>query len=281
MPFKADLHCHSNYSDGADSPEELIRLAIEKGLSGLSITDHDTIAAYDTALEAAKKLNFPLLGGVEFSASYRQDPVHILGYAFNLNHEAIHTLCQKHTLRRQKRIEKMLGKLKKLGIEIELKGKEGSYGRPHIALELMNQGIVSSIQEAFERYLGEGRPAYDPGELISVEETLETIHRAQGKAVIAHPHLIKKSSTRRAILKLPFDGIECYYARFPLSQEQQWLEIAKQKNWLITGGSDYHGANKPQSILGSSWVGEETFDLLYSHFQEVNSYPKRSCSDRT
>jgi len=273
--FKADLHCHSCFSDGTDTPLQLIQLASSKGFAGLSITDHDTIAAYEQAMEEAKMHQISLLSGVEFSASHRGEPVHILGYGYRLKSEAIAILCKKHKQRREERNRRILYKLNALNISITLQdlenlGFQGSLGRPHIAHILMSRGIVASIQEAFERYLAEGKPAYDPGEPISVEETIETIHRGNGFAVLAHPHLLKRSSTVRAMLNMPFDGLECYYARLTLDQEKKWIDLAQQRKWLITGGSDYHGTTKPYSTFGSSWVGQETFERLYTHFLNIN-----------
>ncbi|MFC2049444.1 PHP domain-containing protein [Chlamydiota bacterium] len=270
--FRADLHCHSTFSDGTDTPTQLIELAIANGLLGLSITDHDTIAAYGEAFEVARSKQFRLLNGVEFSASYRGEPVHILGYAYHMQSEAIKGLCMRHTQRREKRNLKILEKLKGLGITIEPAElhHQGTWGRPHIAHALLTRGLVKSIQEAFEVYLAEGKVAYDPGEPISVEETLEIIHQGKGKAVLAHPHLLKRSTTIRAMLSLPFDGLECYYARFGPAQEKKWIDLAQQRKWLITGGSDYHGSIKPHNALGTSWVPRETFDLLYTHFLENN-----------
>jgi predicted metal-dependent phosphoesterase TrpH len=273
--FRADLHCHSHFSDGTDSPEQLIELALEKGLSGLSITDHDTVAVYSEGLEIARKKNFLLLNGAEFSASYGGEPVHILAYAYQIKHRAIAALCERHAARRGKRNRRILEKLQALGFDLteenlENKNIKGSVGRPHIAHALLKKGVVSSIQEAFDRYLGEGKPAYDPGEPLSVEETIEAIHQGKGKAILAHPHLIKKKVTLRAMLNQPFDGIEGYYARFTKDQEKKWIDLAHQKKWIITGGSDYHGSTKPHSILGSSWVGQETFDFLYKHYLSVN-----------
>jgi predicted metal-dependent phosphoesterase TrpH len=273
--FRADLHCHTCFSDGTDTPQQLIQLSIQQGFSGLSITDHDTIAAYEQAIEYARTQNFALLSGVEFSATYRNEPVHILGYAFQLRSEAIDALCKKHQRRRSERNRRILQKLQALNItitmeELENTGFQGSLGRPHIAHVLLTRGIVSSIQEAFEVYLAEGKVAYDPGEPISVEETIETIHRGKGFAVLAHPHLLKRSTTIKAMLNMPFDGLECYYARFKLDQEKKWIDLAQQRKWLITGGSDYHGSTKPYSVFGSSWVGKEVFEKLYTHFMKVN-----------
>lgn len=273
VEFKADLHCHSIFSDGTDSPEQLFALAQKEGLSGLSITDHDTIAAYPEAFEMAKQKNILLLNGVEFSAMYRTEPVHILGYGYDLKSEAITALCERHKKRRSQRNANILKKLSSLGIHIplsELGDIKGSWGRPHIAKILLDRGVVHSIQEAFELYLAEGKRAYDPGEPISVEETIATIHKGKGKAILAHPHLLKRSTTIRALLTMPFDGLECYYARLPLDQEKKWLDIARQKKWHITGGSDYHGEIKPRNLLGSSWVGQESFTTLYNNFVSVN-----------
>ncbi len=274
MTFRADLHCHSTYSDGTDTPQQLIEQAIELQLSGLSITDHDTVAAYPQALSFAKEKQLPLLVGVEFSASHNGTPVHILGYAFDLKSGAIADLCARHRHRRQQRNRAILQKLAQLGIVIEESdlGEEGhTLGRPHIAGEMIKRGIVSTIKEAFDHYLGEGKKAYDPGEPISVLETIETIHQARGKALIAHPHLIDRSSLVRQLLKMPFDGLEGYYARFAPHQEQKWIQIAQEKGWLITGGSDYHGSNKPFNRMGSSWVGRETFEQLYEQSITTNS----------
>lgn len=272
-PFRADLHCHTYYSDGADSPEEVMRLAKERGLAGLSITDHDTVDAYQEAAQTAVRANMLLLPGIEFSASMRNEPVHILGYAFSLKSESICQLCERHYERRQKRNRLILQKLKKLGIAIDeeelIQPHSRSIGRPHIALALLKKGIVHTIKEAFERFLGEGKAAYEQGEPISVEETIEAIHAGKGKAIIAHPHLIKRQTIVRALLQMPLDGLEGYYARFTPSQHQRWLDLAANKGWIITGGSDYHGAHKPMNPIGSSWVGKETFDLLWAHYASI------------
>ncbi len=265
-----DLHCHSTFSDGTDTPSELVALAQKHQLKGLSITDHDTLAAYTETPLLTQQAPIAILPGVELSALHGGEPVHVLGYAFSLKSESIHTLCARHKRRREERNLRIVEKLKGLGISLDLseitEQVKGSWGRPHIANALYKKGVVRSIQEAFDLFLGEGRKAYEKGETVTVEETIDVIHRGGGKAVLAHPHLLKRSTLIRALLKMPFDGLECYYARFAPGQEKKWIDLAKQRNWLITGGSDYHGATKPNSVLGASWVGKETFDRLYNHF---------------
>ena len=164
LEFRADLHCHSSFSDGTDTPTKLIELAIASGLSGLSITDHDTLASYEEAFAVARSKDFPLLNGIEFSASYAQEPVHILGYAYHMQSDAMANLCARHIKRREKRNFKILEKLQRLGIVIEPHEllHQGTWGRPHIAHALVLRGLVKSIQEAFEVYLAEGKLPMTP-----------------------------------------------------------------------------------------------------------------------
>lgn len=280
MTFRADLHCHSCYSDGTDRPSTLIDLAVQAELSGLSITDHDTIAGYAEALPYAQSVGLRLLTGVEFSAAYNGDPIHVLGYGFRLDDAEISTLCRYHFERRKKRNMRILENLTHLGYpcrydELEQMSHVNAQvnpcdpdrcgqilGRPHIALLLIQKGVVATMREAFDRLLGEGKPAFDPGEPVCVEETIRVIHAGGGKAILAHPHLIKRKSIVRHMLTLPFDGLEVYYADLPLQQEEKWLKIVQQRHWLLTGGSDYHGAVKPMNRLGSSWVDQEAFEAL-------------------
>lgn len=270
-PFRADLHCHSSCSDGSLTPPELVRAAHEAGLQGLSITDHDTVEAYKTAFQAAVENQIELIPGVEFSASLDGHSVHILGYSFDVAHPAIHALCERQTMRRQERNLEILDKLAAAGMPLtleEVKGEEphATLGRPHIALAMVKKGYVHSVQEAFKRYIGDGRPAYSKGAPIGVDETLDTLRQAHGLAIIAHPHLIDDVPLLKKLLEMPFDGIECYYSRFPADANEPWIELATKRNWLMTGGSDFHGAIKPTIALGSSWVNEELFRRLQDHY---------------
>ncbi len=275
--FRADMHCHTTCSDGSKTPEEVIQLALQIGLSGLSITDHDTIEAYTQAIPLAEKLGLEIVSGVEFSSMLSDVPVHILGYSFDLKHPVLNDLCQKHILRRTERNRMMLAALQKNGFKIseeelfELATKhpgKHSIGRPHIALLMMQKGYVKSIQDAFKKYLGEGCSCYIRGESISVEETIDAIHQAKGLAVIAHPHLINHIPTLRKLMQMNFDGLEGYYSKFPPEVQNQWVEAAQKKEWLITGGSDFHGDVKPNTPLGCSWIQKETFSILKDRLKD-------------
>lgn len=276
--FRADLHCHSTCSDGMLTPQELIELAKKIGLSALSITDHDTIDAYPIAIPLAQQHGITLIPGVEFSTVLEETSIHILGYGMALDNPDLLDLCHKHKNRRQARNQAILDLLTKHGMPLTLddvftsspsinhQGK-GSIGRPHIALAMVAKGYVADVKEAFTKYIAENKPCYSQGVLFSVEETIDIIHSAGGVAVIAHPHLIKNNHLVNLLLQMPFDGIECYYWKCHPHQNERWLKIAKHKNLLITGGSDFHGDIKPNLELGSSWIGEEHFNALQRALQ--------------
>lgn len=280
--FRADLHCHTTCSDGTVTPKDIIHLAKAKGLSGLSITDHDTIDAYDEAIPLAKELGIELISGIEFSTIFNEISVHILGYSFDLKNEEIHKLCLKHYQRRENRNKAILEKLASHGMPIteaeviacttaSSTDSHRIIGRPHIAQAMIKKGYVASVKDAFKLYLGEDKPDYVRGDIISLDETLEVIHAAKGFAVIAHPHLIKNESLVAKLLHKKFDGIECYYSQLQAAQHVRWIKIAKNNQWIMTGGSDFHGDIKPTIPLGCSWVDETTFAVLKKRFHENNS----------
>jgi 3',5'-nucleoside bisphosphate phosphatase len=266
--FRADLHCHTTASDGTYSPLEIIALAQREGLQGLSITDHDTIEAYREALPAAKEANILLGTGVEFSCHLLGTSIHVLGYDYPPNSASIHDFSRLHRKRRTHRNRAILKKLSLLRMpldEEELAQMGTMIGRPHIAQLMIKKGYVKTLKEAFDLYLGDGERCYDAGEPFSIPETIDLIHQVGGKAFLAHPHLIEKRKTIDQLLTLNFDGIECYYAHCPPGQEKRWLKIAREKKWLISGGSDFHGAIKPHIPLGRSWVDEASFRAIFSH----------------
>lgn len=269
--FRADLHCHTNCSDGTATPQEIIDLACSIGLKGLSITDHDTLDAYDVAIPAAKKKNLLLISGIELSTTHRNNSVHILGYSFSLDSPVLRDFCAQHLQRRLQRAQMILDLLAKHHMPIDFSELSGTtIGRPHIAMAMVKKGYVNSLQEAFHSYLGEEKSCYVPSSSATTEETINLIHQAGGLAVIAHPHLIDDTSILRDLLEMPFDGIEGYYGRFYAHQQERWVKIGQYRKWLITGGSDFHGTIKPTLALGSSWVNEETFNILYQHFKSHN-----------
>ncbi len=259
--FRADLHCHTTYSDGTLTPNDIVQLACSLNIQGLSITDHDTIAAYHEFLPLAQAKNLLFVPGIELSAVHRKTSVHILAYSFSLTSSILAHFCQQHHLRRKLRFQTILDLLSSKGMPLSFEDfpqdllslqSQHSIGRPHIASAMIKKGYVQSIQHAFHEFLGEGKSCYIPSTTFSVEETIEVIHKAKGLAVIAHPHLIHQAEILKDLLDMDFDGIEGYYGRFTSSAHKRWLKIGGYKGWLITGGSDFHGTIKPHLPLGSS-----------------------------
>lgn len=275
--FRADLHCHSYFSDGSLSPVDVINLAKDIGLNALSITDHDSVSAYESAIPYAKEKDLELIPGVEFSSELNGVSVHILGYAFRPEHPAIQQFCQKHQERRRERNREILAKLAKINIIITEEDIEEAYktltniipycvGRPHIALALKYKNYVTDTQEAFRQYIGENKPCFVKGSFFSAQDTIDVIHKSGGLAIIAHPHLVAPVNIMNQLLGMNFDGMECYYGRFTSDKHERWLKLAKKRNWLVTGGSDFHGALRPNIPLGCSWINEETFQPIRDHY---------------
>ncbi|MFI4938177.1 MAG: PHP domain-containing protein [Candidatus Berkiellales bacterium] len=270
---RADCHCHTIFSDGALTPLELIDLAKEKELSGLSITDHDSIGAYESALPYAKQLGIELISGIEISAEHQKYSIHVLGYSFDLKNDAIPAFCQKLQQGRTERNLEILNRLSRLNMpmtleEIQERFPHGTLGRPHIAKMMVEKKYVKSVKQAFDRYIGNQSRCYVGGFQVAVEEAIELIHRANGFAILAHPHVIKPRRILPELYAMPFDGIEGYYAQLSLGQVQPWLDIARKKSWLVTGGSDFHGGEKAYPSLGRSWTPPENFAVLRERFRQ-------------
>ncbi|NGX31547.1 MAG: 5'-3' exoribonuclease [Chlamydiae bacterium] len=261
--FRADLHTHTTFSDGTCDPKELILLAKEKGLDGLAITDHDNVDAFFEVKTFAKD-KLPLLCGIELSCEHVSKSVHVLGYGFDP--DIMRDFCVHFLELRMQRNEKICRNLQNAGFKISLDALKGSYkkalGRPQIANYLVETKQISSFQQAFVQYIGNHASCYVEGYRLSIQEAIEKIHLANGKALIAHPHLLKDPILFKELIAMPFDGIEAYYASFTKSQCLPFLEVANQKQWIVTGGSDFHG-NIKSNMLGSSFTNEETFSELY------------------
>lgn len=281
--FRADLHCHSTCSDGSMQPREIVQEAILKNLKGLAISDHDTINAYPQVLDYAQQAGIEMISAVEFSSFHQELSIHLLGYSFATSSIDIRNFCLEHQKRREKRALEILSLLKKnhmLITEEELyKNRDTKHGigRPHIAQAMVEKGYVNSVSDAFKKYIGDGKPCFTSGNPYSIEETMACIHQANGFCVLAHPHLINSKKVLQSLLEMPFDGIECCYARFPKEENHRWLKIAASKGWLALGGSDFHGTVKPQIQLGCSWTREETFRILQKRFND-NQYDSRLIS---
>lgn len=263
MPFRADLHTHSTCSDGSYTPQDLVELAKAKGLSALSITDHDTVEAYHQ-LDITQGIQ--IIPGVEFSTAWKDKSVHILGYGIDPASPLLLAFCAKHQERRKNRNSAILKLLSSHGMAISDKelytDYKGTIGRPHIADLMVKKGYVADHKKAFQKYLGDGKCCFIPGAQFSLEETLSVIKTAGGLSVLAHPHLYHGVRFVKEVLQQGLQGIECDYACFPASKNAPWHKLAEQLFLLKTAGSDFHGEKKPGIPLGASCMDEKTFSTL-------------------
>lgn len=251
-----DMHTHTSYSDGLYRPKELIDRAIKKNLSGIAITDHDTIDALDEAMAYAKAKNFILVPGIEFGCEYHDKEVHLLGYFIDPNHTDLIEATKQLKKSRIERGEKMVEKLVNLGFDLHIEdvknlARDDYIGRPHIARALIEKNYVKDINEAFDKYLKKGAVAYVERFQLSISESIQLIRNANGISVLAHPGLIEDGSIIDPVISLGIEGIECFHSKHTEEDTRELLELAKNKNLIITGGSDFHGE---EDILGNYYI---------------------------
>lgn len=265
----ADLHIHSNLSDGTDSPEKLVELALTAKLKSISITDHDVIDGFGRALLAAQGKELEVLPGVEFTTENQANEVHILGYYFDVQNSLLHDQVKKMQKGRADRVYLIIDRLKALGFEIkpervfEIAGHK-SPGRPHIAKALLEAGITSTFKEAFDRFLAFNGPAYISHYKLFPNEAVKLIKAAGGIPVFAHPGLSKSDEIIPDLIADGLAGIEVYYPSHRPDQVANYELMANKYNLIMTGGSDYHGkgTGRTDAMLGNFTIPDELVDNL-------------------
>lgn len=241
-----DLHVHTKYSDGILTPDQMLKKAVDAGLSAISITDHDTIDGCLIAHTLLDKYDIELINGVEFSAYEGSREYHILGYALDPDYKPLRKHLELFKVSREKRARKITAKLNGLGIEIDFNkivenADEAPITRPHIAAVLQESGFVGSFKEAFMRYIGDYAPAYEEKEHFPVEQCIDLINRSGGVASLAHPGNTINQTTLYKMIKYGLDGIEVVHPSHSDEMQKYYHSIASQYWLLGTGGSDYHG----------------------------------------
>ncbi len=276
-----DLHIHSTASDGTLSPAEILKLAQKLKLRAIAITDHDTIAGSKEALQTGIPPSVKFLTGVEISASSPPSisyagSFHILGYSIRLDDPQLNKTLAVLQQARKNRNPQIVKRLNSMGFEFSLKdvAKEigdGQLGRPHIARYLIKKGFVKSIDEAFKKYLAQGKPAYVDKYRVDCSRAIEIIIDAGGIPVLAHPILLNfdKNETNDlfALLKdMGLKGIEVYYPENPPGMTTFYSKLAERYGLLKTGGTDFHGSLKPDIQMGS---GREDFAVPYEIYEKL------------
>lgn len=258
--MQADLHVHTTASDGTDTPQQLVARAAQLGLGAVAITDHDTVEGIEPALRAARDYGIQVVPGIELGTEISGREVHLLGYFIDYRQPYFLEQLADFQQRRLIRVRKMARKLNELGFPVtmdrvlEIAGG-GAVGRPHLARALMELGAVNSVEEAFEKWLGQGRPAYVPRFKYTPREGVRLLRCAGGVPVFAHPVLAGMDELIPALVQEGLLGLEVYYPAHDAGDVQRYLGYCRRYNLLPTGGSDYHGAlHRENNELGSAGV---------------------------
>lgn len=272
-----DLHSHSTASDGTFAPADVVQLAKNSGLSALALTDHDTVAGIAEAKEAAARLGIDFLPGIEISAEFpRPGTLHILGYGIDPNRPSLKNLTEQLIAGRNNRNPQIIAKLNELGLDVsmaewEAEAKGNVLGRPQLAAILLRKGYVNSIKQAFDRYIGQGAPAYFDKERLTPRQAFEKIREAGGLPVLAHPVQLRLENDAQLeqqiknLLDIGLAGIEVIHSDHNAEVVQKLTRLADKYNLLKTGGSDFHGSNKkdiPLGIANGRRIPREFFDAL-------------------
>lgn len=285
-----DLHTHSTYSDGSCSVEELFSLAVNAGLSAFALTDHDTLDGYFPLLKVANKHNeglpeeerIEVLPGVEISAGYKDGDIHILGLLVDPNDAPFRHLLKTAERERDGRNKKMAENLKMAGLPVTYEkivkaSPDSIITRAHFGKFLVDKGIVSSYQEAFETYLGDNTPYYVPRKFTTPKDAIQGILKAGGVPVLAHPILYRLPAKEltdlvRELVGYGLRGIETIYSTYSEKDEDFIRSLSKRFNLLITGGSDFHGAPKPNIKIG---VGKGNLKIPYEILEKLREEQKK------
>jgi len=263
----ADLHIHTNHSDGYHSPEDIIEKVKLRGLTTIAITDHDEVSAVPAARAYGETRGIEVLTGVELSVSYRDYDLHLLGYCFDENHPEITAHMSLFKEERIGRAERIVEKLARLGMPISFdavleKAGHGTVGRPHIANVLIEDQFVYSFQEAFNKFLGTGKPAYVEKYKFEINDAIHLIAAAGGVCSVAHPGLQIRHEDLIHLIKLGVQGIEVVHPKHNHEAEQHYRELATYYGVLQTGGSDFHGGDKGEETLGQYKIAYSAVEQL-------------------
>lgn len=243
----ADLHTHTDCSDGVLSPEALVDLAVEHDLGVLAVTDHDTVAGVVPAKRAARDRDLQLVAGVELSVTVNQEEVHLLAYGIEPENSVLQNHLEAMKKARKKRVHRIVDRLREIGLEVEddvlLREVETnpSVGRPHVAEALVRSRHVDTIRQAFQEYLARDCPGFVAKPAFPASEALRLVHEADGVGVLAHPGHWTPSKRLRHLVEVGLDGIEITHPSHDSTLQQYYGRMAQTYDLCVTGGSDYHG----------------------------------------
>lgn len=265
----ADLHLHTHFSDGTFSPEEVAERAGNVGLSAIALTDHDTVDGCQRMDAACSRKDIEFISGCEFTVEQGGHEMHLLGYCFDLEHAELQATLRKYQKVRRNRIHDIVVRLNGQGIPLKIErvmelADCRAPGRPHVGRALVEGGHCRTLDEAFRRYLKKGCPAWVSKAKMSALEAIELIHGAGGVAVMAHPGITRMNEVIPDLVAVGLDGLECFYTRHSTAMTEHYLMCAEQYGLLVTGGSDCHGENKGNPLIGRVKLPYEFVEQLKS-----------------
>lgn len=276
-----DLHTHSIKSDGSMTPSELVRHAKANGLAAVALTDHDCTDGIKEALSEGDKIGIEVVSGVELSA-ISDTETHILGYLIDPNEKKFKAKMAEVLIMREKRNEETAEKLRAMGFNISVEDAKrfcgGSIlGRAHFACAMVEKGMIGSVKEAFDKYLGSGRPCFSGRQLLTAPECVQLINGAGGAAFCAHLHLMRKSDEElyaflKELKKEGLAGIEGYYTEYTPQMFEKYNVMARELGLIVSGGTDFHGKNKPHISIG---VGYGNLRIPYSVLDGIKEYKRK------
>jgi 3',5'-nucleoside bisphosphate phosphatase len=265
-----DLHTHSTASDGIYAPAELLRQAHSVGLRVLALTDHDTTNGLDEASATAQHLGIDFIPGIEINTDVGNDEIHVLGYYLHYQRPEFQQVLQILRDARERRGQRMVELLNEQGVAVAWERvreiAQGAVGRPHVAKALLEAGAVQSISEAFDKYIGKGRPAYVPRYKLAPVDAIRLIRSANGLPVMAHPIDLPGLDELRKwlpeLVEAGLVGLETYYGPYTEEKELQLRALADQYHLIPTGGTDFHGPGIHPTPLGGRFVPFEAVERL-------------------
>ncbi len=279
MPAKADLHLHSTASDGKMNPKEVVITANNLSLAVIALTDHDTIGGVETARQAAKDLDVEVMSGVEITAAFDDREIHMLAYNFDLNDKNLNIFIKDHQKARVDRAKSIIKNLQKKGLKLTIdevlaEAQVRNVGRPHIAAVLRDKGYVSSIKEAFIRYLGDKALGGIKNNYHRLEHIIAVVKEAGGVIVVAHPGRLYSEKQLNRFIEAGIDGLETVHPSHSHEIQKRLEHFVKSHGLLMTGGSDFHGSTKKYyhhfGITGISIDHVKMIERLSNHRKKIN-----------
>ena len=280
-----DLHMHSTFSDGTLTPTQLVERAKKNNIEVMAITDHDNVDGLKEGRQEAEKKGITFVNGIEISANFKDKDIHILGYFLNLEDKEFLGWLKKLQKKRHNRTLKILSKLSDLGIDISFSEVEGEVlgnviGRPHIAKMIIKKGFSATMDEVFDRYLGDGKPAYVPKVGVDMVEVVKKLKANGAVVILAHPHLISHPDDTMiniidSLVKNGLDGLELYYPNIETRKKNKLLKIAKRRDLILTGGSDFHGLNRANIDIGMGNIPIEVFKKIVEKKEKIDKNIKK------